>query len=165
MGLGDRVFVQNDPVNLVDPTGLEITPLGTNAEKALIQSWLDTIGDCCDPEVQERLRALEESAHNYRIKFTDDMVRAGQHKNGLTELDSDLKNPNSTTFWYSPPFFTKRPDTPYFQGPDTLAHELLGHGFDEENGYYGKDEATARAIANKVRDCLGKTRRGGWFDK
>ncbi len=158
-------YVAGNPVNWIDPSGLRVNVLGSPEENAVLYSWLDTLGDCCDSEVKNRLRTLRDSTNIYSIKFTDNMIRAGQYKNGLVELDPVLKDPNQTTFFYSPPFFTKRPGTPYFGGPDTLAHELLGHGFDAENGFYGQNESNAIRIANKVRDCLGKTRRGGWFDK
>ncbi len=146
---------EQDSKELVTP--LKFTLLGTDKEKAFLQLWLNIIGNCNDPEIQKKLRALEKNANYYRVKFTEGIVRAAQYSKGLIELDSDLKKPNSTTFWYSPIFHTGIS----FQVLDTLAHELLGHGFDEENGFDGKNKAAARAISNKVRDCSGKTRRGG----
>lgn len=47
-----------------------------------------------------------------------------------------------------------------YSGPDVLAHELLGHGFDALNGDFGNNQQAAIEIANEVRKFLGKLKRG-----
>ena len=42
----------------------------------------------------------------------------------------------------------------HYRGPDVMAHELLGHGYDWANDI-GRDEGKARELGNKIRACLG----------
>jgi hypothetical protein len=138
--------------------------------KKIIDSWLSTLANvcsCCESgtEIRSRLQAIYDSPILFTIQFSDTpLFRAGQYKNYNVTIDKALMDTNQTVFFYNTPIFSKY-DEGLYGGPDVIAHELLGHGYDAANGDYDDNQQSAIDIANKVNDCLGKPRRGGWFDK
>jgi len=159
-GMNTFTYVGANPVNGIDPLGLRIQALGTTEEINLINSWLDTFAKMpCDSEVRKRYQAIKDSPILFTINFSADMWRAGQYKNYHVELATQLRNPNQKTFHYSNGQLFGR-ETAYFGGPDTLAHELLGHGFDALNGDFVSSEPPAIKIANEIRRLSGQLERG-----
>ena len=153
-GLNTFTYVGGNPVNAIDPLGLRIQALGTTEEINLINSWLNTFAKMpCESEPRKRYEAIKNSPIDFTISFLD-MLRAGQYHNFEVNLDRNLRRQhygNGSIFNY---------EYAYFSGPDALAHELLGHGYDALNGDFGDNQQDAIAIANEVRRHLGQMERG-----
>jgi RHS repeat-associated protein len=172
-GMNLYAYVASDPVNAIDPTGLKINPAGTAEEQALIQSWLDKLEECakCDEELAKRLKRVKEDPFVFDIYFSSgNSGTAGGYNSDRQRLNRpgvrihpDLKNSNQKDHTYSVErsFIDRitgggdKRSTGYYRGSETLAHELLGHGYRTLDGYYGNDNVDAINMGNKIRKCLG----------
>lgn len=145
------------PVNFVDPWGLIIHYEGTAEETALMQSWMDKLEECakCDEELRERLDYVKSKLYHYYLRFRSGGSAGGFNDPNEVRFDPTLKDPNYKDESYTPKKSKKdKRREGYYRGPDVMAHELLGHGYDWAHDIKG-DESKARELGNKIRACLG----------
>ena len=190
-------FVANNPILYVDPDGREIwiyytvtgasgTPVtkkvqykngalttssgaaytGTNAYVASVKSDLDALRTD-HAEAAYRLKTLENSTQIHNIENTS----GGNSNTPASGADDRAGNPTGTTTKYDPTNWTN-PRGSRRNPRVALGHELLGHGFDTDQGQtdYGTTSGTknyeisALNIENKIRASTGdpnKTTYGG----
>ncbi len=161
-------YVGGNPANAIDPLGLRYTVDGTSEEKALVESWLEKLKECakCDKEFEERLKEVLEGPFHFIIRFRDGALAGGWNPDRGNEvrLDPTLQDPNSrdNTYGENRPFSLRELLFPTpsregnYRGPDVLAHEMVGHGYDYSQGDERDNQGKAIALANLVRACIGK---------
>ena len=145
-------YVLQDPVDLVDPEGLKIIILGNEKEKQLLNKWLNNLAQV--PELNNRIKEMQSTQELFYIKFDDKSAWYGggsyQPRDNTCSISPKLQNDNQKDFWYGSGGLFNHSNE-YFHGQSVLAHELLGHGYDDMKGL-GRNENRAIGIANKYRE-------------
>jgi RHS repeat-associated protein len=186
-------YVRNKPLSLIDPDGREIWILfedtnakgkhftnrvrysdgklytkdgkeytGNNSYALKVQNGLNKLAKSGDDVLQTRIQVLTNSKNIHNIQLTPEDGKGDRNRPNSEKKDREGKPTGTTTFF--------NPDsTKDVRGEDappvsTLAHELLGHGFDSDQGETDHDktpngipmsEVNAVNIENRARATIG----------
>jgi RHS repeat-associated protein len=130
-------YAANDPVDGRDPSGTKVIYGDDDDGKRLKLLTADVAKK--DPQLAAHLRSLESSKHAIRVEFEPD----GSRTPGHTRADSsDALKPGkgSGSTVYIPRTGGKVDGLAYTQR-DVVAHDLLGHAYDNDRGN-AKDNST-----------------------
>lgn len=168
-GMNLYAYVGGDPVNWGDPWGLKINYSKlTEKQKKLVLSWIEILKECakCDKEFEERLDEVLNGSYELYIFFREGAYPAGFEPPLYPDhvrFDPYMENHEESKATYGEAWswskFFRIDKTPYreghYTGPDLLAHELVGHGYDKTQRDPYKHQSTAIRLANLVRKCMG----------
>ena len=169
-------YTANNPVNAIDSDGEKVTPIGDPGYVARIEASLDKIA-AADPELGRRLEVLRKSELEHKIQLPD-RIDGDQRAENITDAISgfDKETKTFTTEFPSGTNGERAPTTTFFN-PDfseaasspeaILAHELLGHGYEKDQGIHTKSasddsdnilpsEARAQEIERIYQDAVGE---------
>jgi RHS repeat-associated protein len=196
-------YVRNKPLSLIDPDGREIWILfedtnakgkhftnrvrysdgklytkdgkeytGDNSYALKVQIDLNKLAKSGDDVLQTRIQVLTNSKNIHNIQLTPEDGKGDRNRPNSEKKDREGKPTGTTTFF--------NPDsTKNVRGEDappvsTLAHELLGHGFDSDQGETDHDktpngipmsEVHAVNIENRARATIGAPIRNSYGNK
>jgi RHS repeat-associated protein len=164
-------YAMNSPYNFIDPDGREIKPIGTNAEVGAINRALRKIEDS-NPSSKARVQSMRNSANVHTVRFPG-AGEAPENKttgikanesNGVGTGSETIVNPNASITTVN-----KDGTSVISSGETVLAHELLGHGGDKDQGVIDrsinpktgerKSEESAIHAENEYKDAVGELRR------
>lgn len=170
-------YCANNPVKLVDPDGRKIWVVGEDGKKYLyknrhlydehdFEEWvspdsyegkvlehLNDLANSKDERITDRLHDLETSDYSHiisRSKIINSDVQNGAFPDNKKQLYIPKKEGGGcgSTIYYNPDYKIAYNDGAKFYGPAVLAHELLGHGWDYDQGLTSR-EKTSNGIPYK----------------
>ena len=170
-GFNRYSYAVNNPYKYTDPSGNEILPVGNAQQKAAINKSLTKI-EQSNPKSAARIKTLRNSKNVHIVRFP----RSGENpvnktlpikaneSNGIgtgSETVVDVTKSLTTTNTDGSPVVNS--------GEAILAHELLGHGLDKDQGVIDRSvnpatgekrsEESAMAAENEYKDAVGEKRR------
>ncbi|MCD9033748.1 RHS repeat-associated core domain-containing protein, partial [Luteimonas sp. Y-2-2-4F] len=165
-------YAANAPYAFIDPDGREIRPVGTRQEIRAINRALRKI-ERSNPASRDRMQAMRNSDHVHTIRFPQPGEspenktigdRANEGVPGVGTGSETIVDPTSsvTTVNRDGARITS-------SGEAVLAHELLGHGGDKDNGVMDRSinpatgerrsEERAMDAENEYKDAIREPRR------
>ncbi|MEL7545835.1 MAG: RHS repeat-associated core domain-containing protein [Pseudomonadota bacterium] len=174
-------YVANDPVNAIDPTGEEIVIKGTPTYRKRINGMIDKIA-AADPQLADRVETLRNSENTHEIKLPArfDGSKRAQNVSGYRNRAGETNGEgNDTTTLFDPSYvetFKNEDGETVEASPESiLAHELLGHSYEKDQGTHDKfggefadeslapHEERAREIADAYRSAVGEEERRRYY--
>jgi len=157
-GLNVSLYVGGNPVVGIDPSGLTLIIIGTHEQVDELQTAIGTLQNS-NPTTANQVNQLINSNHTHVIQYP-----IGNYSNGTTKTSF---NDNLTNGVGTGSTVTVDPTVPLvedgvvYSGTSVLAHELLGHGLDANNGAvnldnYSAAENSAISTANIFRESVGE---------
>ena len=161
--LSPYVYCANNPVKLVDPSGEEIWIIGEDGQKyqyknrALVDRHgieitvnsnsyegkvlqdLNVLASSKDKRITDRLRDLETSKYKHTISISK-MVNPKIENSAFPKVRENSYKPKTqgggtgSTIYFNHDYEIIYQDGADFYAPSVLAHELLGHGWDYDQG-------------------------------
>lgn len=168
------VYVNGNPVMMVDPVGLRLQVLGSLEDQVRILNVLNEMGcgllgmdingyisgtvsgDECSP--CQGLREIIESPKIVKIIFSENASLFGGgswNKRDTVSLAPEFRKKDQTYYQYIP---WGQPVAPYHP-ESVIAHELLGHALDNIRGDSGQNEGNAQNQENWMN------RKHGWPER
>jgi RHS repeat-associated protein len=147
---GEEIYVEIDGVKyeynghgLVDKDGIEIV-LKENTFGGRTLKDLNTLYNSKSSLIQGKMKDLIKSKHKHTIKLTSDGT---DYNHTLNKADASIPGKGSGTVTYYNPFSTKNNCVDGDRlSCAVLAHELLGHGWNKDQGVYDNTSMTSNGI-------------------
>jgi len=171
MSFNRYLYVNNNPYKYTDPTGKILQPVGTATQISKINTALGKI-ESSNPKSAARMTTLRKSSNVHTIRFPKPGespqnkttgIRANE-SNGIGTGSETILDPTKTITT------TNSDGTKVTSSGETvLAHEILGHGLDKDNGVMDRSinpstgerrsEESAMGAENEYKDSVGEKRR------
>ena len=176
-GVSPYVYCGDNPVRLVDPDGRKIWVVGEDGKKYLYKNRalfdehgieisvkqnsyeakvlknLNVLARSKDKRITDRLHDLETSDYSHNIslsKIINSNVQNGAIPNDRKQMYIPKKEGGGcgSTIYFNPNYEITYNDGAKFDASSVLAHELLGHGWDYDQGLTSR-EKTSNGIPYK----------------
>ena len=147
---GEEIYVEIDGVKyryngngLVGKDGIEIV-LKENTFGGRVLKDLNALNNSKSPLIRGKMKDLIKSKHTHTIKLTYDVT---DYNYTLNKANASKPGEGSGTVTYYNPFSTKNNCVDGDRlSCAVLTHELLGHGWNKDQGVYDKTSMTSNGI-------------------
>ena len=147
-------YANNNPYKYTDPDGREVVPVGTPAQIEQINAALTKIeGSGFQPRM--RLLSMKKSSNVHTIRFPKKGERAENKTTGIKKNEKNGIGTGSETI------VDVTKSIKSFSGESVLVHELLGHGYDKDNGKMDRTEVDGTKISETRAVEIGDQYRKG----